>query len=409
MIRISFDTSKLNKEVEINLPSSKSISNRVLILNKISNANTELVNISEADDTQILKRILDSDDDEINCGLGGTTIRFYLAYCYLKNKKVIIKGEEALNSRIIHPLVDALRKLGATINYLNLEGYPPLEIVETNKINNEIIISDNKSSQFVSALLMIAPLLPQGIIINLPSNQVSKSYIKMTIDLMNKYGVKVDWENETLSVLPQSYYPVPYIVSGDWSAAVYWIGFLAIAGKGVVFLKGLKKEGLQGDEILLEWINSFGITYRITEEGIYIEKSNSISLKEFNFDLIENPDLAQPFAVIGAALGIRTTLHGLSTLRYKETDRLSAIKQELEKVGVNVNIEKDSLVVDGKIDTQKLSEVVFDTYNDHRMAMSLSLLSALNTEIKINHPEVVSKSYPDFFKELEKLCVITEQ
>ena len=380
-----------------------------MIINKIAESNFTIDNLSDADDTQILKQLLELDAKEVNCGLGGTSIRFFLAYCYLINREVILTGEQALNKRPIGPLVDALCQLGASIDYLDKDGFPPIHLKYTEKKSNEVRFDSNISSQFVSALLMIAPALPNGLIIHLPADQVSYSYIDMTISLMRKFGVEVEQQSNRISIRSQKYIPVAYRVTSDWSAAIFWIGFLAIAGKGKIVINDLKADNIQGDEVILDWINDLGITVRISEDEILFEKNEIPVKQELQFNLINNPDLAQPLAVIGAALGIKTTLTGLSTLKHKETDRITAIANELRKCDVACLINNDTLEILGKINIANLSNIVFDTYNDHRMAMSLAMLSATGVSINLNNPEVVSKSYPQFFEELKKFCVITEK
>jgi len=408
MIRLQLVNDQLLDAVKIQLPSSKSISNRLLIINKIAQSIFSIDSLSDADDTRVLKQLLESDETEVNCGLGGTSIRFFLAYCYLINREVVVSGEDALNNRPIKPLVDALLQLGAEIDYLEKENYPPVHLKSTAKENNHVFFDVNISSQFVSALLLIAPSLPTGISIQLPINQVSFSYIHMTIALMRMNGADVAINENKISVNHQNYKPVVYKVSADWSAAIYWMGFIAIAGKGKVLLNDLKIENLQGDEALLNWLPHFGITHSLTEEGIVFEKSEAAIVNELTLDLSDTPDLAQPLAVIGAALGIKTTLTGLSTLKHKETDRIHAIAIELRKCEVNCVVNNDSLEISGKVNKTRIANIVFDTYNDHRMAMSLSMLVALGEPIFLSKPEVVSKSYPQFFEELKKFCSITD-
>jgi 3-phosphoshikimate 1-carboxyvinyltransferase len=325
----------------------------------------------------------------------------------LINREVVVNGEEALNNRPIKPLVDALRQLGADIDYLERENYPPVYLKRTAKENNQVVFDENISSQFISALLLIAPYLPQGLSIQLPINQVSFSYIHMTIALMRMNGVDVDVSENKISVQHQNYMPVAYKVSADWSAAIYWIGFIAIAGKGKVLLNGLKIANLQGDEALLNWLPHFGITHSLTEDGIVFEKSEAAIVNELTLDLSDSPDLAQPLAVITAALGVKASLTGLSTLKHKESDRIKAITTELNKAGAEVSGNDDSLEIRGKVNKQLLNLITFETYHDHRMAMSLAMLAALGEPIILNNPKVVTKSYPTFFAELEKFCEIT--
>jgi len=377
MISLQLDSSRLVDEISVQLPSSKSISNRLLIIHKIANSNVSIGNLSDADDTRILNQLLESDVKEVNCGLGGTAIRFFLAYCYLINREVIVSGEEPLNKRPINPLVDALRYLGAQIEYLDKENCPPVHLKSTAKENNQVVFDANISSQFVSALLLIAPHLPNGLSIQLPINQVSFSYINMTMALMRMNGVAVDVHENKIIVPQQEYKPIVYRVSADWSAAIYWIGFILIAGKGKVLLNDLKVENLQGDEALLGWLNYFGITYSLTEGGIVFEKHKVGFVADLNLDLSDNPDLAQPLAVIAAALGIKASFTGLSTLKHKESNRILAIATELNKAGADVIGTDDCIEIRGRVNKELLKEITFDTYHDHRMAMSLSMLAAL--------------------------------
>ena len=407
MISLLLDSLRLSDEISVQLPSSKSISNRLLIIHKIANSNVTIENISDADDTRILNQLLESDAKKVNCGLGGTAIRFFLAYCYLINREVVVSGEEPLKKRPINPLVDALRYLGAEVDYLDKENYPPVHLKSTAKENNQVVFDVNISSQFVSALLLISPYFPNGLSIQLPLNQVSFSYINMTMALMQMNGVAVDVHENKIIVSQQEYKPIVYKVSADWSAAIYWIGFIAIASKGKVLLNDLKIENLQGDEALLSWLKYFGITYSLTEDGIVFEKSQSRFVADLNLDLSDNPDLAQPLAVIAAALGIKASFTGLSTLKHKESDRILAIATELNKAGAEVIGTDDCLEIRGRINKELLKEITFDTYHDHRMAMSLAMLAALGECVSLNNPEVVSKSYPTFFNQLEKFCKIT--
>ena len=407
MISLQLDSSRLVDEISVQLPSSKSISNRLLIIHKIANSNVSIKNLSYADDTRILNHLLNSDAKEVNCGLGGTAIRFFLAYCYLINREVIVSGEEPLNKRPINPLVDALSHLGAQIDYLDKENCPPVHLKSTAKENNQVVFDSNISSQFVSALLLIAPYLPNGLSIQLPPNQVSFSYVNMTMALMRMNGVAVDVHENKIIVPQREYKPITYKVSADWSAAIYWIGFIAIAGKGKVLLNDLKIENLQGDEAFINWLPYFGITFSITVDGIIFEKHEVGFVADFNLDLSDNPDLAQPLAVIAAALGIKASFTGLSTLKHKESNRILAIATELNKAGADVIGTDDCIEIRGRVNKELLKEITFDTYHDHRMAMSLSMLAALGECVSLNNPEVVSKSYPTFFNQLEKFCKIT--
>ncbi|MFM7015825.1 MAG: 3-phosphoshikimate 1-carboxyvinyltransferase [Bacteroidota bacterium] len=409
MIKIRLDNASFASEVSVQLPSSKSISNRVLMIHKIGELSSKIDNLSDANDTVFLKKILESTSDDVYCGAGGTTLRFYLSYCFLKDKPVVLRGDISLNSRPVFPLVNALTQLGADIIYLHEKGCAPIKIAGTAKKNSKVNLTANISSQFVSSLLLIAPYLPQGLEIEFPSAQVSRSYISMTISLMDYFGVKVEVFENRLIVKPQQYLNNDFHIPADWSAAIYWIGFIAILGKGKLFLEKLAKDELQGDEALLNWVNVLGITYRLTEKGIHFEKAITAQKDNWELDLSNNPDLAQPLVVITAALGIKAKFTGLSTLIHKETNRIAAISQELKKVGVKLKTGDDFIIVEDKVDTSLFSTAIFETYHDHRMAMSLSMFAACGQPIKINHPEVVAKSYPTFFEELKKIASITAE
>ncbi len=390
-------------KADIILPSSKSVSNRVLIIRALCDENFEIHHLSDADDTSVLQQIIDDASDDIFCGAGGTTLRFFLALCAAKNRTVKISGTDRLNKRPLKPLIDALVDLGCEFEYFHQPYFPPLRIVTSKLTGRELMIKADVSSQFITALMLIAPTIENGLTIHLDKPPVSFSYIQMTASLMEYFDVKVIFSEDKIIVPPQTYTSKSFSVPADWSNAAYWFGIVAINPAIEVLLKNTSADHLQGDVILLDWMKLFGVNAEVIGNDLRVYNEH-ISVPSFlHLNLMNHPDLAQPLAVVAAALGVDCLLEGLSTLKLKETDRISAVKTELEKVGVSVDATDNSLHVRGKINRDLLSNVVFDSYDDHRMAMSMAMLTALNTSVTINDPEVVNKSYPGFFSELLKL------
>jgi 3-phosphoshikimate 1-carboxyvinyltransferase len=396
-IRISHNTKKV--VVSCNLPGSKSESNRVLILNELSGKKIKIENLSAAADTQELKRLLASPFKTLDVKDAGTSMRFLIAYFCATNKNKIISGSQRMQERPIGKLVDALRYIGFKIHYLQNEGFPPVEIIPTEKphLKYEVIIDAGESSQFVSALAMIAPIFPDGLTIKLQKNIVSRPYIEMTLGIMNNCGLISTWKKNEIRIDHQPYSAMQYAVESDWSAASYWYSIAALSQESQIELKGLKKNSLQGDHIIAEWTVSFGIETEFTADGIIIKKTGEPALKELNFDFTKNPDLAQTILVIAAVKNISLKIKGLYTLRLKETDRVSAMQKELRKIGAElVQLKSDQFEL--KPNFRNPDEKI-ETYNDHRMAMAFAPVAMIH-EIKISDPKVVSKSYPDFWNHL---------
>ncbi len=388
---------------DIFLPSSKSVSNRVLVIRALCDDDFEIHHLSNAEDTSVLAKIIDDPSDDIFCGAGGTTLRFFLALCAAKNMSVKISGTDRLNKRPLKPLLDALVDLGLQFEYHGKPFFPPLKIVPAKLVGRELMIKADVSSQFISALMLIAPTIENGVVLHLDKPPVSFAYIQMTATLMEYFNVNVIFSEDKIIIPPQKYIAKPFTVPADWSNAAYWFGVVAINPNLEVMLKNTSADHLQGDVILLDWMKLFGVNAEVIGDDLRVYNDH-INIPSFlHLNLMNHPDLAQPLAVVAAALGVDCLIEGLSTLKLKETDRITAVKTELEKVGVAVEATDDSMHVTGKINRDLLSTVVFDTYDDHRMAMSLAMLSALNTSITINDPEVVNKSYPGFFDELMKL------
>jgi 3-phosphoshikimate 1-carboxyvinyltransferase len=382
-------------------PSSKSESNRALIINALSDNRSTLNNISSARDTQTLQRLLQSTDHELDVIDAGTTMRFLTAYLSVKNQDKILTGTERMCERPIGILTEALKKIGASISFLNKEGYPPLHIQGMSRqVSNHISIRGDVSSQYISALLMIAPYLPQGLTLELSGKIGSRPYIEMTRELMQTFGVQSQWKGNSIEIAPQEYQPIEYTIETDWSGASYWYSFVALAQEAKIKLLGLKKDSLQGDIRIHEIMRKLGVESTFDSEGVTLEKvAVDLEMEDIAFDFSDVPDLAQTVAVVCAAKGIPVVMHGLESLRIKETDRTFALQIELAKLGTDFRmINEGSWKLSPSADLPKEVEII--TYDDHRMAMAFAPL-ATRMNVIIENPEVVNKSYPSFWKDME--------
>ena len=399
-----YRTAVLNNAT-IQLPSSKSESNRALIINALCSHKSTLKNLSKARDTQILQDLLSSSKEVLDVMDAGTTMRFLTAFLAVQGQPKILTGTPRMCERPIQILVDALRYLGAKIEYLQKEGYPPIKILgEFDQSASEIEIPGNVSSQYISALLMIAPSLPLGLILHLQGDIASKPYIKMTLSIMKQFGVEHHWVDSKITIEPQTYQPAKYEIEGDWSGAGYWFSLVALAQKGELNLLGLHQNSLQGDSQIINIMNHLGVHTQFHSNGIFISKKPGVD--KFSFNFLDCPDLAQTVIVCCAAKGIRGVFTGLHSLRIKETDRIGALQTELVKFGATLEEKQNGewMLVPGKNISQPLT---FSTYDDHRMAMSLAPL-ATQEDLFIENPQVVVKSFPDFWEELNKAGVRTK-
>ncbi|UZR92734.1 3-phosphoshikimate 1-carboxyvinyltransferase [Chondrinema litorale] len=394
-ITLSHSGEKINAQIP--LTASKSECNRALIIQALAGDKITLDNISEARDSQTMKRLLQSNELELDVLDAGTTMRFLTAYCVANNRETVLTGTARMQERPIKILVDALRILGAEIEYKKNEGYPPIYIKSFEQKNKEVNIAGNVSSQYISALLMIAPKLLLGISLNLEGEVTSKPYILMTLQLLEHFGIKYTWQGANISIEPQSYQSNHYSIESDWSGASYWYSIVALAKDAEIKLLGLRNNSLQGDKAIVEIMSQLGVSSTFDEEGVILRKTTPI--KEFNFDFTHCPDLAQTIAVICAAKGIKAKMTGLESLRIKETDRIAAIQNELAKINVEVVVDGDK-GIEIIPNNLKVEGVVFDTYEDHRMAMAFAPLSLLGN-IGIEEPDVVNKSYPPYWKHLK--------
>ena len=398
--------------VSIQLPSSKSISNRVLIINALS-GNSELpLNVSDCDDTNVMIQWLASNPHTVDIGAAGTAMRFSTALLAVSEGEHVITGSPRMKQRPVAVLVDALRSIGADISYMENEGFPPLKIQGNPALKGgEITLRGDVSSQYISALLMIGPYLQNGLKLNLTGDIISRAYIDMTIDLMTEFGADVEWaDDSSIIVKPGRYDKQRYVVEADWSASSYWYEIIALSDECTsVFLPNLSPYSLQGDSAVADIFELLGVNtdFLIDEEDnscVRLSKTGNV-VKTFEYDFSNQPDLAQTLAVTCCMMDIPFHLTGLSTLRIKETDRLNALKAELAKLGFDIQVLNDSeLLWDGKrrkLSDEQLRAIAIDTYDDHRMAMAFAPAALKSGAIIINHPEVVSKSYPNFWNDLQ--------
>ncbi len=383
-------------------PASKSESNRVLIIDALCGMRSDLQNLSNARDTQTMIRLLKSDDKTLDVLDAGTTMRFLTAYTAITGRESVMTGTKRMRERPIKLLVEALTTLGAEITYLENPGYPPIEIKPFNKETvktNHLKIRGDVSSQYITALLMTGPLLPQGLKLELEGKIGSRPYIEMTLALMKHFGVQAEWRENIISIAPRNYIPATYKVESDWSAASYWYSITALAENARVELKGYKRDSFQGDRSIVEIMTKLGVKTTFTQDGLLLEKASTAS--EFSYDFTDSPDLAQTIAVICAAKGVPGVLSGLESLRIKETDRIAAIQNELRKFGADLlELEKD-VTYQVKPGNFRVDGQIVDTYKDHRMAMAFAPLALLG-ELTIDNPSVVDKSYPHFWEDLKK-------
>ena len=389
----------------ITLPSSKSISNRVLMIKALSGLDIEITNLSEAKDTQTLLQLLTTKGlTTFDVGHAGTSMRFLTAFLAMKEGEFILTGSERMQQRPIKILVDALKILGAEIECLNNEGFPPLKIKGKKLPGGEITIDGSVSSQYISALMLVAPYLKNGLKINFEGQVTSKPYIEMTTEVMRYFGAELLWKENSIEIKVGEYVSKDFLVEADWSAASYWYSMVALAKEAEITLFRLQQNSLQGDSVVVKIYENFGVKTEFIENGIRLTKNSSpiTHHSPLFLDFTDCPDLVQTVAVTCAALNIPAKLTGLSTLRIKETDRIAALQTELCKLGYQVNIESDDLTIFPLRHSGESQNLPIKTYNDHRMAMAFAPL-ALLYPITIENPEVVIKSYPNFWEDLKRV------
>lgn len=386
----------------IQLPASKSISNRALILNALSISSINIENLSDCDDTNVMVEAFRSESNLIDVKAAGTSMRFLTAFLAITPGEWIITGTERMKERPIYTLVDALISLGARIEYIGKVGYPPLKIKGTSLDGGEIFLSGDVSSQFISALLMIAPTMSKGLTIHLEGNVISIPYIKLTLSMMAQYGVKTHWDNKTIKIHPEEYKPIKYIVESDWSAASYWYEIMALADEARLELKGLFKNSMQGDSKVAELFLDLGVNTEFTKDGVLLTKTDRRTKKLFH-NFINEPDLAQTFVVTCCMMNIPFLFTGLQTLKIKETDRIEALKAEMKKLGYVIHDSEDSILEWNGERCEPKADAVIKTYEDHRMAMAFAPAAIKIDNITIGEPKVVTKSYPRYWDDLKSV------
>ena len=419
------------------MPASKSISNRALIIHALGKGDCLPENLSDCDDTRVMVKALTEGGDTIDILAAGTAMRFLTAYFSITPGQRILTGTARMQQRPIQLLVDALRQLGADIAYTNREGFPPLrirgkepnncelknceqevckqenckqevceqEVCEQEKkesLCSELTLQGNVSSQYISALLMIGPMLPHGLTLHLSGNIISRPYIDLTLQLMGEFGAKAEWTSEsTITVHPQPYHSVPFTVESDWSAASYWYEMAALSEEAEIELTGLFPNSYQGDSRGRELFSQLGVETAFTPHGVKLTKSGQ-RVERMEADLVDIPDLAQTFVVTCALLNIPFRLTGLQSLKIKETDRITALRNELRKLGYAIEEENDSVLYwNGERCEAEVSPLIA-TYEDHRMAMAFAPAALCCPSVRIAHPHVVSKSYPRYWDDLRQ-------
>lgn len=393
----------------IQLPSSKSISNRALIISALGNGEHQLENLSDCDDTQVMIRALHAQPGEtIDILAAGTAMRFLTAYLSVTQGDRIITGTQRMQQRPIQVLVNALRELGAHIDYVANEGFPPLRIQGTTLTKSHITLPGNVSSQYISALLMIGPSLKNGLKITLTGEIISRPYINLTLQLMKDFGGKATWMNDReLLVEPQPYASIPFYVESDWSASSYWYQIAALSNEANITLPGLFEKSYQGDSQVAHIFRSLGVETIYGDKTITLRK-NGKPTERLEYDFINQPDLAQTFVVTCALLGIPFRFSGLQSLKIKETDRMAALICEMKKLGYILQ-ESEGSILSWEGERCERSQKAIDTYEDHRMAMAFAPACIVLPDICINDPHVVTKSYPRYWEDLQKAGFIIKE
>ena len=403
---ILISNSNKNIHQTIELTGSKSESNRALIIEALSNGKVQIENLSSAADTVTLNGILKDaaagNIAEANVGPAGTAMRFLASYLTVKGIHTILTGTERMKQRPIGILVDALRHIGGEIEYIENEGFPPLQIpAEFVQKNDSVKIKGDISSQYITSLLLVASYLPQGLTLEIEGELTSRPYVEMTLGFLEQCGIEYTWNGNKITIPHQEFNESKLIVEPDWSAASYWYAFAALADSATITLPYLRQNSLQGDSAIVEIMSHFGVKTNFTETGLVLEKVNTPLDSKF-FDLKNCPDLAQTVIVVSAVLGHEATFTGLETLKIKETDRIKALQEQLAKIGVKL-IEKD---LNYTLDCSSLhfpEKIFINTYEDHRMAMAFAPLALFVKEVEVEEERVVDKSYPHYWDDVRKI------
>lgn len=410
MIKISTPNKSINTEIHIS--GSKSLSNRLLMVRAISGLDLHFKNLSDSDDTITMAKELGlvkgKTSSIIDVGHAGTDMRFLSAYLSGKIGDWTLTGSDRMQQRPIGELVNTLRKLGANITYLNKEGFPPLKIVGSKLNGGAVEIDGSVSSQFITALLLIAPTLESGLTLQIKNESVSKPYIKMTIEVMNQFGVAVEQIGNVIKV-PSAHYKkdgLDYYVESDWSSASYWYSFVALADEAKVTLRNFNKSSFQSDSIVQSLYEKLGVKTQWDATGITLTKQAS-STSELHYDFLDCPDIAQTVAATCVGLGLKAHLTGLQTLRIKETDRIAAMKAEFERFGAAIEMTDSSIEINPNASPLTPTDEI-KTYHDHRMAMSLAPLVMKCNSLTFDDEDVVNKSYAAFWDDLQEAGIDVE-
>jgi len=386
------------------LPTSKSIANRALIIHALSYSPYPIENLSDSDDTRVMEQVFQSNCNVFDIGHAGTAMRFLTAFLSQIVGEWTITGSERMKQRPIGILVDALNKLGARIEYLENKGFPPLKIYGSHLKGCVLELDGSVSSQYISALLMIAPTVEDGLTLRLMNKITSKSYIEMTLNLMKRFGIESVWQGNEIRIAAQNYKPIPFSVEADWSGASYWYQIAVLADEVDLELPGLHLDSLQGDAEIAKWFEDLGVTTTPTKSGSRLTKNAKPLPENLNYNLIENPDVAQTFAVLCVMKQIPFHFTGLETLKIKETNRIAALQDELAKFGANITEPAHGeLAWDGSFPLAKQLVPEVETYHDHRMALAFAPACMAYGSVGVVEPMVVTKSYPGYWDDLKKV------
>jgi len=386
------------------LPGSKSVANRALIIHALSYSPYPIENLSESDDTRVMEQVFNSNTNHFDIGHAGTAMRFLTAFLAQIVGEWTITGSDRMKQRPIGILVDALNKLGARIEYLENEGFPPLKIYGSHLKGCVLELDGSVSSQYISALLMIAPTLEGGLTLRLKNKITSRPYIEMTLKLMEQFGVQSVWKGNEIRIAEQTYKARPFSVEADWSGASYWYQMAVMAEELDLELVGLTTESLQGDAQIAKWFEQLGIDTVATEKGSRLEKNGKPLPKNLNLNFIENPDVAQTFAVLCVMKQIPFHFTGLETLKIKETNRIAALQDELAKFGARITEPAHGeLSWDGTFSLEKQVIPEVETYHDHRMALAFAPACQIYGPVAVLDPMVITKSYPNYWEDLRSV------
>ncbi|HCK25125.1 MAG TPA: 3-phosphoshikimate 1-carboxyvinyltransferase [Bacteroides graminisolvens] len=390
----------LQPKAVIELPASKSISNRALIIHALGRGTTVPANLSDCDDTRVMIQALTENHDVIDILAAGTAMRFLTAYLCVTPGTRVITGTARMQQRPIQILVNALRELGAQIEYVGNEGFPPLRITGGELNGQEVTLKGDVSSQYISALLMIGPVLKNGLTLHLTGEIISRPYINLTLQLMTDFGAKAEWISENcIRVAPHPYSDTAFRVESDWSAASYWYQIAALSSQSSIKLKGLFEKSYQGDSRGAAVFAKLGVATEFTDGDVILRQTSEYP-ERLDEDFIDIPDLAQTFVVTCALLNIPFRFTGLQSLKIKETDRIAALITEMAKLGYVLRHENNSVLIWNGERCEPHATAVINTYEDHRMAMAFAPASIVFPQMRIDEPHVVSKSYPNYWNDL---------